>query len=190
MLSRNIGTPNIASKGKLLPRTVQVPAAMLPALTGAPSASQNPTQLPSKPLIEEVSTLTDLVASSPTSSPNAGDATLLPGLRGILKKRTPSASGPSTEIATGKRETPIEDTPLDWSWMKDEEGRLRVEVYVPGLVSSSSNPSQILSFLMPPNHRRIPSSNLPPSISKHGGSYSPSRADVFSTSTSGCPTPN
>lgn len=146
VLSRNIGTPNIASKGKLLPRTVQVPAAMLPALTGAPSASQNLPQLPSKPLIQEVSSSTNGVASSPTSDPNAGDATLLPGLRGILKKQAPSASGSLTAIATEKGETPIEDTPLDWSWMKDEEGRLRVDVHVPGLVSSTANPSRLFPF--------------------------------------------
>jgi len=143
VLSRNIGTPNIASKGKLLPRTVQVPAAMLPALTGAPSANQNLPQLPSKPLIQEVSSTTNGVASSPT---NAGDATLLPGLRGILKKQAPSASGSLTAIATDKWETPIKDTPLDWSWTKDEEGRLRVDVHVPGLVSSSANPSRFFPF--------------------------------------------
>jgi hypothetical protein len=161
VLSRNIGTPNIASKGKLLPRTVQVPAAMLPALTGAPSASQNPTQLPSKPLIQEVSAPTNGVASSPTPDTNAGDTTLLPGLRGILKKRAPSTSGSSTAIATEKGEPPIEDTPLDWSWMKDEKGRLRVDVHVPGLVSSSDNPSKFVSFLMLPNYRRTTSSKLP-----------------------------
>lgn len=40
-LSREIGTPNIAAKGKLLPRTVQLPQSLL----SAPS---------SKPLIEEI----------------------------------------------------------------------------------------------------------------------------------------
>ena len=149
-LSRNIGTPNIASKGKLLPRTVQIPAAMLPALTGAPSASQTPTQLPSKPLIQEVSSTTNGAASSPTSTDkgaNAGDATPLPGLRGILKKPGPSTSGSSTANATEKGATPIEDTPLDWSWIKDDEARLRVEVHVPGLVSSI-NPSRIPPFFL------------------------------------------
>ncbi|KIM41697.1 hypothetical protein M413DRAFT_27292 [Hebeloma cylindrosporum] len=143
-LSRNIGTPNIASKGKLLPRTVQVPAAMLPALTGAPSAIQSPTQIPSKPLIQEVSAPTNGVASSsPTSidkgaNINAADLTLLPGLRGILKKPAPSASGSSTAIVTekGATKTQIDDAPLDWSWTKDEKGRLRVEVHVPGLTRS------------------------------------------------------
>jgi len=165
VLSRNIGTPNIASKGKLLPRTVQVPAAMLPALTGAPSASQHPAQLPSKPLIQEVSSTTNGAASSPTSTDkgaNAGDAAPLPGLRGILKKPGPSTSGSSTAIAMEKGAIPIEDTPLDWSWIKDEEGRLRVEVHVPGLVSSVNLP-RIPLFLMLPQlqtHSLVQSSTL------------------------------
>ncbi|KAL1937432.1 hypothetical protein VTO73DRAFT_13768, partial [Trametes versicolor] len=60
-LSRQIGTPNIAAKGKLAPRTVSVPTALLapaPSLS-APSPSplsvDAPPSKPGKPLIEEVS---------------------------------------------------------------------------------------------------------------------------------------
>ncbi|KAF5314402.1 hypothetical protein D9619_011814 [Psilocybe cf. subviscida] len=125
-LSRNIGTPNITSKGKLLPRTVRVPAALFPALTGAPSQAK---QEKAPPLIEEVTDTASNAGASASADP-------LPGLRGILNKssgtptngRQPAKAAvpPSGGDATG---------PLAWSWQKDDKGRLRVDVRVPGLTT-------------------------------------------------------
>ncbi|KAG6902941.1 hypothetical protein C0995_009333 [Termitomyces sp. Mi166 len=71
VLSRQIGTPNIASKGKLLARTVNIPSSLL---TEGSSHSASPAPSPSQPLIQEVP---PLVTNKP---------------KGILK----SASSPST----------------------------------------------------------------------------------------------
>ncbi|PPQ90274.1 hypothetical protein CVT25_013099 [Psilocybe cyanescens] len=183
-LSRNIGTPNIASKGKLLPRSVQIPASMVPALIGAPSSSSssskqaadpNPstqTKTPgATPLIQEITSSTspapnerlapnqrdtraiaDLTStasntgSSKTTSGGSGSSeSMLPGLRGILKKPA-SASSSSTMMPKGTTAKPtvpsstiagqdigISTARFDWSWAKDDTGRLRIDVRVPGL---------------------------------------------------------
>ncbi|KAF8901052.1 pre-RNA processing PIH1/Nop17-domain-containing protein [Gymnopilus junonius] len=146
-LSRSIGTPNILSKGKLLPRTVQVPASMVPALTGAPSPSSSNTANQSKPLIQELSSTSDADGSgsmskssiepqpqAPSNAPTTRTAdSALPGLRGILKK--PSATGliPASATLTPAKIAELESTPLEWSWKKEDSGRLRIDVLVPGL---------------------------------------------------------
>lgn len=66
MLSREIGTPNIASKGKLTPRTVSIPSFL------SPESSQN--------LIEEVAKHTPAPSSS-TSKPKSILKTKQPTLR-------------------------------------------------------------------------------------------------------------
>lgn len=53
MLSRTIGTPNIASKGKLAPRTVSIPD-----VDYATPKAESPSSSPARPLIEEVSSHT------------------------------------------------------------------------------------------------------------------------------------
>ncbi|KAF8954426.1 pre-RNA processing PIH1/Nop17-domain-containing protein [Flammula alnicola] len=108
-LSRNIGTPNISSKGKLLPRTVQVPSALLPALTGAPSSS------------------------SLSSSKSTANAPKLTGSNAPLIQEISTderAANGSTRTHTGSAH---DEHPLDWSWTKDDASRLRIDVNVPGL---------------------------------------------------------
>ncbi|KAJ7353442.1 pre-RNA processing PIH1/Nop17-domain-containing protein [Mycena albidolilacea] len=73
VLSRQISTPNIASKGKLLPRTVLVPSAI-------------PTAPHKRPLIEEISSPSPAVAVSGHTKSDAPT-------KGILKP--PTASAPS-----------------------------------------------------------------------------------------------
>uniref|UniRef100_A0A8H7XQ20 PIH1 N-terminal domain-containing protein n=1 Tax=Psilocybe cubensis TaxID=181762 RepID=A0A8H7XQ20_PSICU len=150
-LSRNIGTPNIASKGKLLPRSVHIPSHMVPALVGAPSPSPSPSTAgvsatpasKSNPLIQELpsssptndrtlispsSTSTSSApATKPTTTSGSGPGSTLPGLKGILKK--PSSAASSASATPGSA-----STRLDWSWTKEApSGRLRIDVRVPGL---------------------------------------------------------
>ena len=72
------------------------------------------------PLIQEISQTTNDTEPKSKSSSNS-----LPGLRGIMKN---SSSKPS----------PLQNidpnVPLDWSWTKEDSGRLRIQVNVPGLV--------------------------------------------------------
>ncbi|KAJ7141831.1 pre-RNA processing PIH1/Nop17-domain-containing protein [Mycena crocata] len=77
VLSRQISTPNIASKGKLLPRTVLIPSSFLP-----------PSSTPKKPLIEEVPP-SDVAHNANESRP----------AKGILKPSPitpPTATAPPT----------------------------------------------------------------------------------------------
>ncbi|KDR74195.1 hypothetical protein GALMADRAFT_100012 [Galerina marginata CBS 339.88] len=100
-LSRSIGQPNITSKGKLLPRSVQVPANMVPALTGEPSSSRKDV--------------------TPTKSSTNGNTQLI------------------QEISTSNQGT----TPFDWSWTKEDSGRLRIDVQVPGLAHALVQKSEL-----------------------------------------------
>ncbi|KAJ7631993.1 pre-RNA processing PIH1/Nop17-domain-containing protein [Mycena polygramma] len=77
VLSRQISTPNIASKGKLLPRTVLIPS-FLP--TG-----------PKKPLIEEVSPTATLDGRKSDAS-----------TKGILKPATSAPAPPTTATAPAR----------------------------------------------------------------------------------------
>ncbi|KAF4611452.1 hypothetical protein D9613_003812 [Agrocybe pediades] len=153
-LSRTIGTPNILSKGKLLPRTVQIPAALAPSLVGKPppkDASSSGSH--SRPLIQEIDSEKNPASpsvvshgSSEPQKPKASQSTskaadaMLPGLRGILKKPSGStnASKPHISATNGVGSSKVDvihnDVPLDWSWSKEDSGRLRIDVNVPGLV--------------------------------------------------------
>lgn len=110
-LSRQIGTPNIAAKGKLAPRTVSVPTALLaPAPSLAPSRSplsvDAPPIKPGKPLIEEV------------SAPALAE-------KGILKAKSASDSEKAKTVVPSL------------SWTKTDDGRLRIALGVPHLVCLS-----------------------------------------------------
>ncbi|KAI9060119.1 hypothetical protein FKP32DRAFT_1632973 [Trametes sanguinea] len=129
-LSRQIGTPNIASKGKLAPRSVLVPTALLsthaslstaPSFAAAPSAPEpSPSQLQletsatkpasatRKPLIEEV------------------DGSPAPPPKGILKNPSPAPSPAATTTLVP-----------DFSWSKTDDGRLRIVLSVPTLTRAS-----------------------------------------------------
>lgn len=109
-LSRQIGTPNIAAKGKLAPRTVSVPTALLapaPSLASAssPLSVDAPPSKPGKPLIEEVSVPA-------------------PAAKGILK-------APPSGTEKGNAVVP------SLSWTKTDDGRLRIALSVPHLVRPS-----------------------------------------------------
>ncbi|KAI0324895.1 hypothetical protein GY45DRAFT_318408 [Cubamyces sp. BRFM 1775] len=140
-LSRQIGTPNIASKGKLPPRSVLVPTALLaPALspsssstasaaiaTAEPNAAVaavtlNPvdgtrSNAPGKPLIEELGDASTPAPKASTANPP----------KGILKTGAPSstlASSPASRIP-------------DLSWSRTDDGRLRIVLSVPQLTRES-----------------------------------------------------
>ena len=130
--------PNIASKGKLLPRAVHLPASTMAAFTGitAPPAAAStsipgiaigkPTSITNgkTPLIQEISEVNGATSTEPKSKGNSSNS--LPGLRGIMKN---SSSKPLLPKNINS------NAPLDWSWTKEDSGRLRIEVNVPGLVS-------------------------------------------------------
>ncbi|OSC99972.1 hypothetical protein PYCCODRAFT_1453464 [Trametes coccinea BRFM310] len=137
-LSRQIGTPNIASKGKLTPRSVLVPTALLsshassaaaapsssvtstaptptsPHLQLEPGAGSKPANAARKPLIEEVD-------GSPASPP-------VP--KSILKKPSAAVS-PATPAPAPAPLVP------DFSWSKTDDGRLRIVLSVPNLTRAS-----------------------------------------------------
>lgn len=162
-LSRQIGTPNIASKGKLEPRTVLMPG----ALVDPDSASKTPAASRSEPLVQE------LLGSVPLVSTIEGNDTVREGPANDIRDKTnasantkpksilkaaPAASlVTETSASAGVRKPLIEEVtngvqvaalgpnnsldekaasalpPLRWKWAKDGE-RLRIEVDVPGLV--------------------------------------------------------
>ncbi|KAJ6596766.1 PIH1 family [Mycena sp. CBHHK59/15] len=103
VLSRQISTPNIASKGKLLPRTVLIPS----FLSSSPPIAQK------KPLIEEVA-----------SNSSKSDAST----KGILKPTT-AASTPKLPVQKPKPGTaPLRPT---WSWSSADSGSIEITITVP-----------------------------------------------------------
>lgn len=136
--------PNIASKGKLLARAVHLPASTMAAFTGAttPPGSAS-ASIPSIgiekatsstngkiPLIQEISEINSTTSTEPKSKGKSSNS--LPGLRGIMKN---SSSKPLLPQNINS------NAPLDWSWTKEDSGRLRIEVNVPGLVCLLFMPS-------------------------------------------------
>ncbi|KAG6853859.1 hypothetical protein C0991_000620 [Blastosporella zonata] len=109
-LSRQIGTPNIASKGKLSPRTVYIPSVLVTqgALQAAPTLPPTPTT--EKPLIQDV---------TPVASSVAGTKH-----KGILK---PASSAITQQDVNAQRSRPT------WSWTK-EGSKIQIKVQVPNLV--------------------------------------------------------
>ncbi|KAF8797745.1 hypothetical protein BYT27DRAFT_7204157 [Phlegmacium glaucopus] len=148
-LSREIATPNIASKGKLLPRSVHIPASTMAAFTGAQTPAPSSTSFPDigvgkatngkAPLIQDISQTngSNDTSTEPTSKKSAGKPSgSLPGLRGIMKNSSSTVS----KLPPPQNFNP--NAPLDWSWTKEDSGRLRIQVNVPALtralVQSSS----------------------------------------------------
>lgn len=110
-LSRQIGTPNIASKGKLAPRTALVPLALFPvshALRANAAANQ-------KKLIEEVN-----VAAEATRAPSSRIAEPAKP-KGILKNGTENPT-----------QVPTQGTPK-FEWTKDDRC-IQIRLQMPGLV--------------------------------------------------------
>jgi len=154
-LSRQIGTPNIASKGKLEPRTVLIPTSLL-----AGSSTQGKAVISeSKPLIREVTE-----ASSKGSFKQSTSSGHTPSKSILKKSSAPSTSQlestsitiPNTTAAGSKTSRPLieelpgssasvsEDVhPIDlnaadflpvpkWSWAKEGKD-IRIEIEVPKL---------------------------------------------------------
>ncbi|KAI0830199.1 pre-RNA processing PIH1/Nop17-domain-containing protein [Trametes gibbosa] len=115
-LSRQIGTPNIASKGKLASRSVLVPTALLTP-TAAPSPEDGAALR--KPLIEEVDVPPSASGAGSTAIPSASRP------KGILKTQDPPAPP-----------APHASVPA-LSWSKTDDGELRITLAVPGLTRAS-----------------------------------------------------
>jgi hypothetical protein len=108
-LSRQVGTPNIAAKGKLLPRTVEIPTFL--------AQNQPTSKTERKVLIEDV---------TPTPAKEPQKEGFNP--RGILKTAKPTSSTNSTNPGPASR-------PLAWTWNKsDATGDLTIVVNVPHMV--------------------------------------------------------
>ncbi|KAJ7434070.1 pre-RNA processing PIH1/Nop17-domain-containing protein [Mycena latifolia] len=106
VLSRQISTPNIASKGKLLPRTV-----LIPSFIPSPSAFTTP----KKPLIEE------LPPSAIAANSNKPDRDI--PTKGILKPTAASSVSKPNAAGTASRPT--------WSWSKAGNGSIEITISVP-----------------------------------------------------------
>lgn len=126
ILSRQIGTPNIASKGTLHPRTVTIPSFLSPKDTASASSPNK-----SKPLIEEI---------DPSSK--IPDHSAKPIGKGILKTAPPSSSVGATPkpTLTGASTLPSGPETLRpmWSWAQLDD-RLQITISVPRLVSTNHN---------------------------------------------------
>ncbi|KAI0717680.1 pre-RNA processing PIH1/Nop17-domain-containing protein [Cerioporus squamosus] len=150
LLSRQIGTPNIASKGKLKPRTVLVPTTLLQGSSAASSAASTSS---SKPLIEEL----PASASTPAAPP-----------KGILKKGPISSPSTSTSPATpAAPSAPHAEVP-GLSWSRTPDGRLRIALSVPHLTRASIPSTTLdieprrLIFAAPPSKSPSPSASSSP----------------------------
>ncbi|KAI3622463.1 hypothetical protein WG66_015005 [Moniliophthora roreri] len=111
LLSRNIGTPNIAAKGKLEPRTVSIPSFL------APTSSSDAKK---KPLIEEIAS-TEPESVKPPSKPKG----ILKGVQQSSSSALASASAPRAQ-----------QKPLQWSWSKQND-QIHLSISVPRLDKST-----------------------------------------------------
>ncbi|KAJ2934740.1 hypothetical protein H1R20_g2347, partial [Candolleomyces eurysporus] len=179
-LSRNIGTPNIAAKGKLQPRTVRIPTALL---NPPPSSKASSEDVPSALLVEkktgrkskgkekEILDKGKAMDNVNSESKEGGGAQaskrplieeIGPGEsadaekpKGILKQ--PSSASPSTPTAAATKEQEQKSDfmiPIDvsWSWEKLDSGKLQVTIYIPDLTASSITSGQTYLDIEP---RRI-----------------------------------
>ncbi|EJF60086.1 hypothetical protein DICSQDRAFT_107741 [Dichomitus squalens LYAD-421 SS1] len=116
LLSRQIGTPNIASKGRLKPRSVLIPISLY---KNAPSDARQV----GKPLIEE---LPPSAASSSATKPSPP--------KGILK----TASKTSSQTRVQSDPAPSVGTSVpELNWSRTDDGRLRISLSVPRLTRAS-----------------------------------------------------
>ncbi|KAF8235054.1 hypothetical protein L208DRAFT_1451461 [Tricholoma matsutake] len=122
VLSRQIGTPNIASKGKLLPRTVSMPA----FLFGNSAISQTVTaSVPGGPLIQEVAPEAPLITSQ--------EQPFNKQTKGILK----SDSSSQQAIPSIRKANSPSHVRSPWSWSKEHNNdRLAIVISVPSIAPS------------------------------------------------------
>ncbi|KAJ3875142.1 pre-RNA processing PIH1/Nop17-domain-containing protein [Lentinula edodes] len=120
VLSRQIGTPNIAAKGKLQPRTVSIPSLLARAEAKAAETRnlESKSRSMQKPLIQEIMTQD---ASDPISQ--AGLEVVKP--KSILR---PSSSNPTQTAAHRDTGAKIGVT---WSWYRTDDDRLQIQIEVP-----------------------------------------------------------
>ncbi|THU97876.1 hypothetical protein K435DRAFT_662077 [Dendrothele bispora CBS 962.96] len=122
VLSRNIATPNISSKGKLQPRTVSIPAFLAPQKTSdsgpvllSTPAEPQPRLQQKRPLIQEV---------EEPSIPSAGASKP----KSILK----STTHPPVPSSSSSSPPPDRHGALRWSWSQGKD-RLHIKISVPSL---------------------------------------------------------
>ncbi len=125
LLSRQLGTPNITSKGKLLPRNVLVPLALYPSEHPLHEDTNNT----KKPLVEELEPRTKLVEDISNKLKLVEEVETKS--KGILK------SGP---VTTQKKECP------KFEWVKEGD-KLKITVHVPKLVGFISILQYVLMFM-------------------------------------------
>lgn len=120
VLSRQIGMPNIAAKGKLQPRTLSIPSFLAPPVSEAKAAEtlQPNSDSMKKPLIEEIITT------------NTSGSEAIPAVKkqkGILK----SSSAPALQAKSVQTPT--------WSWFRSDSDRLQIQIEVPPVVRIGSS---------------------------------------------------
>lgn len=122
VLSRQIGMPNIAAKGKLQPRTVSIPSFLAPPVSEAKAAETRQPNSDSmkKPLIEEIITTN-------TSGSGSEAIPAVKKQKGILKSSsTPALQAKSVQTPT-------------WSWFRSDSDRLQIQIEVPPVVRIGSS---------------------------------------------------
>ncbi|KAI0656340.1 hypothetical protein C8Q70DRAFT_1056885 [Cubamyces menziesii] len=136
-LSRQIGTPNIASKGKLPPRSVLVPTALLsPALSPSSSSSA----AAAATTVESSATAAALTLKATDGTQSSASKTPLIEELGDVSTPAPTASMPSAPKSILKNSaSPSSPAPRvpDLSWSKTDDGRLRIVLSVPQLTRES-----------------------------------------------------
>lgn len=117
VLSRQIGMPNIAAKGKLQPRTVSIPSFLAPQDAEAKAADtlRKKSHSMQKPLIEEIV----------TSGSSGFASQVIPKPKGILK-------GSSAQVPRKVDQTPMWS--WSWSWSRSNNDRLQIQIEVPPMV--------------------------------------------------------
>ncbi|KAG5650153.1 hypothetical protein H0H81_000519 [Sphagnurus paluster] len=129
VLSRHIATPNIASKGKLAPRTVLIPDFLAPSPSSPSSSFTATPQAKPKPLIQELPKNEDEIASSAAAATDALIQELeAPKPKGILKTPTSALPAPAPALPIGP--------PLSWTWVLSEgtkDRKIEIRIRVPNL---------------------------------------------------------
>ncbi|TFK24898.1 hypothetical protein FA15DRAFT_388240 [Coprinopsis marcescibilis] len=145
--SRSIGTPNLAAKGKLLPRTVKIPTALLtrkplssdsdPQSSSAERAAsilnksekgKQPEHGANRPLIEEIE-----ITPAPKGILKISDATNVPPPPAEAKPTSPT-TGADGDKADRKGKSPLD---VSWTWERLASGKLQVTIKIPELNASS-----------------------------------------------------
>ncbi|KAJ3783781.1 pre-RNA processing PIH1/Nop17-domain-containing protein [Lentinula aff. detonsa] len=125
-LSRQIGTPNIAAKGKLQPRTVSIPSVLArpDAVAAETHGLESKFQSIRKPLIEEITT-----QESSDSAPIISLDVQKP--KSILKNT--SNKSPQMNAVTSTAKYAKIGVTLTWSWCRTGDDSLQIQIEVPSV---------------------------------------------------------